>query len=156
MGAPGRGVVDNRPIDDQPVIEILKRLYDAWNRRDIDAGLAEAAEDMVWHGPPDSPFAGPHEGAAQVRRFAEGIFELFDRIVREPQSFERHGSHTLVEVTSLVRGAGSGVEVEVALFDVWGIDDDGRVHSYAVFSERVDALRYIERNQPAATPVRPG
>lgn len=136
------------------MIDTLERAYDAWNRRDVDGGLEFAAPDMEWHGPADSPFAGPHRGHAQIRRFAEELFEMFDRIVRTPKRYEIHGEHVLVEVDSSVRGAGSGVEVAVSLVDVWTVRDRLCVR-YAVFGDMASALDYIARGEPAeaAAPV---
>lgn len=144
--------MDNRRVDEDLVIERLRHGYDAWNRGDVEAGLEFAADDMEWHGPPESPFAGPHLGHAQIRAFAHGMLEMFDRIVRTPQDFEIHGDHVLVPVQSLVRGVGSGVEVEVSLVDVWTISD-GLVARYAVFPDREQALAYIARGERAAAPA---
>lgn len=147
--------MDNRGVDEGLVIERLRHGYDAWNRGDIEAGLEFAAEDMEWHGPPDSPFAGPHMGHAQIRAFAHGMLEMFARIERTPQGFEIHGDHVLVPVQSFVRGTGSGIEVEVSLVDVWTIRE-GLVARYAVFPDRGEALAYIACGEHASEPAPAG
>ena len=127
-------------------MRLVERAYDAWNRRDIEAGLTMMSEDVVWQPPPDSPFAGPYVGHDQVRRFFESMLELFDAIHRTPGRMEMLGSHVVVDVHSTVRGAGSGVEVEVAVTDVFTIEN-GLCTRYAVFPDRAQALAYVARQE---------
>lgn len=101
------------------VIGVLARAYDAWNRRDVDAGLELMHPDIEWRAPPDSPFAGPYRGCGELRRFFMSMLETFDELRREPVEFIERGDEVIVPVQSYVRGAGSGVGVDVALIDVW-------------------------------------
>ena len=104
-------------------VDTLRQGYEAWNRLDMDEGLALLDPDIEWHPPADSPFAGPYRGIAEVRRFFESMLETFDEIRREPLEFVERGNRVLVPVRSYVRGVGSGVGVEVALIDMWEFRD---------------------------------
>ena len=116
------------------VVDTLAKAYESWNRRDLDGGLALLHPEIEWHSPPESPFAGPHKGIAAVRRFAESMLETFDEFRREPLAFVEEGDRVIVPVKSYVRGAGSGVGVEVRLIDVWELRD-GLAVRYEVYPD---------------------
>lgn len=125
-------------------IDILLEGYDAWNRGDVEAGLAYFAEDAEWFGPSRSPFAGPYRGRRSIERFFRSMLELFEELRREPIGFEEHGDTVLVRVRSYARGMGSGAGVEVMLTDVWTFRGAGVVR-YQVFDRHEDALRESRR-----------
>lgn len=54
-------------------IEVVKRHFDAWNRRDVDAIVATFAEGGTY----TTPIAGHGLTGEAVRRFARGIFTTF-------------------------------------------------------------------------------
>lgn len=119
-------------------IDALVRGYEAWNRGDVDGGMEMLHADIEWCPPADSPFAGPHRGHAAVRRFFESMLEAFDELRREPLEFVEDGDRVLVPVRSYVRGAGSGVGVEVGVIDVWQVRD-GLVVRYEVHPDTAAA-----------------
>ena len=53
--------------------ELLRRAVEAYNRRDIEALVAELDPEVEWH--PALP--GPLEGAATIYRGHDGIAEMF-------------------------------------------------------------------------------
>ena len=48
-------------------IDVVRRLYQAVNNRDLVAAEDCFAPDVVWHLPGDSPIAGHHHGWAEIR-----------------------------------------------------------------------------------------
>jgi ketosteroid isomerase-like protein len=48
-------------------VDVVRRLYQAVNDRDLDAAGRCFAPDAVWHLPGHSPIAGDHRGWAQIR-----------------------------------------------------------------------------------------
>lgn len=115
-------------------LDTLARGYESWNRRDIEGGLALLDPEIEWHPPAESPFAGPYKGIAAVRRFFESMLEIFDEFRREPLDFVEDGDRVMVPVKSYVRGAGSGVGVEVSLIDVWQLRE-GLAVRYEVYPD---------------------
>ncbi len=58
--------------DSNPNIEAVQRLYSAYGRADVEAVLAELADDVDWAAEADGdvvPWWGPHQGKAEVPRF---------------------------------------------------------------------------------------
>lgn len=113
------------------VVDTLTQGYEAWNSRDIEAGVELLHPDIEWRPPPESPFAGPYRGRAEVRRFFRSMLEAFEELRREPLEFIERGDKVIVPVRSYVRGAGSGVGVTVSVIDVWELRD-GRAISYEI------------------------
>jgi ketosteroid isomerase-like protein len=55
-----------------PKIETVQRLYEAYGRGDVDAVLADIADDVEWAAEAAGvgvPWWGPHDGKAEVPRF---------------------------------------------------------------------------------------
>jgi ketosteroid isomerase-like protein len=48
-------------------VDVVRRLYQAINDRDLAAAGRCFAPDALWHLPGDSPIAGDHRGWAQIR-----------------------------------------------------------------------------------------
>jgi uncharacterized protein len=48
-------------------VDVVRRLYQAINDRDLAAAERCFAPDALWHLPGDSPIAGDHRGWAQIR-----------------------------------------------------------------------------------------
>jgi hypothetical protein len=78
---------------------LLRRAYDAFNARDIDAALACAHTDVDW---PNGMEGGREHGHAAVRDYWTRQFGLIDSHV-EPESFEDVDGKIVVEVHQVVR-----------------------------------------------------
>jgi uncharacterized protein len=51
--------------------QLMRRLYDAYNRGDFDTILAAMTDDIEWYVPGAAPFAGHRRGRDEVRQFFE-------------------------------------------------------------------------------------
>src|SRR3954454_17329414 len=49
--------------------ELMRRLYDAYNKGDIDTVLANMTDDITWYAPGPAPFAGHRRGRDEMREF---------------------------------------------------------------------------------------
>ncbi|MSO40673.1 MAG: nuclear transport factor 2 family protein [Solirubrobacterales bacterium] len=85
-------------------VEILKSLYEAINRGEIDRALEAMAQDVRWSRPPDVPITGTLEGIDQVERMWRAFLGSSGRFEIEPTSFEQNGDRVLAQVT--MRGGG--------------------------------------------------
>ena len=61
--------------DEHPNAQLLRRLYDAYARRDKDAICELIAEDCTWHIPGRGPYSGDYQGR-------DAIIELFRSLMR--------------------------------------------------------------------------
>ena len=67
---------NNREGTPDPKIEAVQRLYEAYGRGDVDAVLAELADDVDWAAEAAStsvPWYGPYRGKGEVPRFLKEI-----------------------------------------------------------------------------------
>src|SRR2546421_12635533 len=67
---------DNTQTKSDPKIEAIQRLYAAYGRGDVDAVLAELADDVDWAAEASGtsvPWWGPYRGKSEVPRFFKEI-----------------------------------------------------------------------------------
>jgi ketosteroid isomerase-like protein len=122
---------------DVEIIARLRRAYQAFNRGDFDAAM-EVLHPEVEFVPPGGQ--GSISGADAVRAWMEP--DAFEKQVIEPLDFTVKGNKVLVHQRGWNRGAASGIELEVNIWAVWTLNDDGlvtRLESY-LFHEKAEAL----------------
>jgi ketosteroid isomerase-like protein len=70
-------------------LRVVKDVYAAYDRGDLDAVLAALADDIVWTNPypPHVPLAGVFEGHAAFRRFVGAIRESTQSLTFEAREF---------------------------------------------------------------------
>jgi ketosteroid isomerase-like protein len=100
----------------QENVEIARRAYDAWNRDDLDAFLAELDPEVVWHTAIEGTAEGDdmvyrgHAGARQIWKDYRG--EVFSRIESWETELLDLGDSVLRFGRLRVTGRTSGVEME--------------------------------------------
>jgi ketosteroid isomerase-like protein len=124
----------------QENVEVVKRLYDAFNRDDFDAGLALCDSEVVIDrsnsiGPDAQTYRG-HPGLEQFwsewkRAWADTRWEIDECI--------DNGGNVVVLGRLYARGAASGVSVEANVSQVVVVRG-GKVLSSKLFQSRSDAL----------------
>ena len=115
-------------------IEIVGRLIDAWNQRDLQAALKAMHPQCEVRGVEVRETLRGHDGvAAGFREW----FEAFDEFTIEPENFIADGDRVLVSMRQRARGKGSGLEIEqrFQLFTMC----DGLVFRFEEYSEEADA-----------------
>ena len=124
-------------------VELTRRGYEAFARRDLDAVFEEFMHpEIEAHDPPEIPDAAIHRGREAVRRDWEEIYELFeDFSIDVEKSFDR-GDEVLVLLRYRGRGSESGVEVEAPMAHVWTIRD-GKAVRLRQFLDRAEALEAV-------------
>ena len=118
---------------DQEIISSLRRVYEAYSRADFDAAIEIAHPDIVFV-PPGGQ--SPLRGADALRAWMEPDAIAEQRV--EPRDFRVRGNKVLVRQHTWGRGAGSGIELEVDMWVVWTLNDDGlvtRVEAFLVDQE---------------------
>jgi hypothetical protein len=84
-----------------PKIDAIQRLYEAYGRGDVDAVLAEVADDVEWAAEAVStsvPWYGPHRGKEDVAKFFGEIGGSVDVTEFEPLSFTANDTDVIVAV----------------------------------------------------------
>ena len=107
-------------------LEAIRKVYEAMNRRDMEA-LEALAEDHRWRNAPDMPEAGVREGRESTLGYVAALFETSDEIQTEIREVVDLGPEAVIFVVRhRVRGAASGAEAERDEVHLWRARD-GRV-----------------------------
>jgi ketosteroid isomerase-like protein len=134
----------NNPPSD-PKIATVQRMYEALGRGDIDAIVAEVADDVDWisvtpNGSPSVPWYGSYQGRSEVPRF-----------------FKEIGTNVQITEFSPLSFTSNETDVMVAL--VWGITVNATgksatlpmQHWFRFANGKVVAVRTAEDSEQTAT-----
>ncbi len=120
--------------------ELVRQLFDDFNRGDFEAALAKIDEDVEWGDPPDMPdTGGTYRGHAAMidgfRRFMGAWEELrvdLDELIEE-------GDRVVALTHQVGRSRGTGIEVDQHIAQVYEFSD-GKVTRVRQFRTREEAL----------------
>jgi ketosteroid isomerase-like protein len=128
----------------QDDIELIRRLYDSFNERGIDAVFDWLDPAIVWVNPSNSidhqVFHG-HEGVAKW--FHELLEPQFESAKFYPEDFVELGGQIVVRLRACVRTRGSEHELEAPFAHLVTVRD-GKVTSMRMFSDQAQAMRAAE------------
>ena len=123
-------------------VELVRRIYEAFNRRDVVTPFEIYAEDIVWdlsHTARGNLFPQPvlhgHEGVREGWRDVLGAFAEVDFTVEELTDAD---DKVFATIRELDVGRASGASVSALHFAVWTLDS-GKVARLQVFDERAPA-----------------
>ena len=110
------------------IISSLRRICEAFNRKDFDTAIAMAHPEIELV---RLEGMSALRGADALRAWMEPDAIEDQRI--EPREFRIKDDKVLVRTHTWGRGAGSGIDVEVDLWVVWTLDEDGLVTQIEIF-----------------------
>ena len=97
-------------------VERVLEGYEAFNRGDFEAVIAQLPDDVEWRVLDQFPDQGPFRGREGVRRFWESWLETFSDFHAEIDEVVDAGDHVIVMTRVVGRGRDSGVEVETPTY----------------------------------------
>jgi ketosteroid isomerase-like protein len=103
---------------DQEMISILRRLYEALNHEDFDGAMEIAHPEVEFI---RAGVESPVRGAGALRAWLEPDALVDQRW--EPKEFRVNGDKVLVQQNTRARGAASGIEFDVDTLVVWTLED---------------------------------
>jgi ketosteroid isomerase-like protein len=124
----------------QDNVERLREAFDAFNRRDFDGAIANAAKDITWE-----PFLSETEtpllrGREDVRAAWKAQVEMMDVRV-EPEELIPVGDHNVVACIRLIaQGHGSGMSLDAPVIWVFTSDEEGLTRRVQRYGSREEAL----------------
>jgi ketosteroid isomerase-like protein len=123
-------------------VEIVRRAFEAFNRRDFDVALRDAAPDVtVDMSHSRGPYADVYVGHDAIRRVWTDLTEVFERTTMVPDEFIPHGEYVVVPGPTRMTGRG-GIEVEAK--GAWVATlRDGRVVRWTIYQDRAEALKAV-------------
>jgi ketosteroid isomerase-like protein len=121
-------------------VDLVRTLFDDFNRGDFEAAFAKIAEDVEWGAPPDMPDTGGayhgHEGVVTGFGRFMGAWERID--VDLEDVIERDG-RVVVQTHWRGRSKGTGIEVDQRVAQLYELSD-GRVTRVRQFRTLDEAL----------------
>jgi len=106
----------------QENVEVVRRLYSAWNARDLKATTELAHPDVEWL--PDRRVGqGPVRGGENIVRFFMDQAETFEEFRVEPERFLDKADQVLVFVRTTGRGTASGAGFDIRIGHLWTLRD---------------------------------
>jgi ketosteroid isomerase-like protein len=133
------------PLQAEPmapdVADVVRRSYDAFNRRDLDALLSLYHPGCLWdmthfEGWPDTPVYRGHEG---LRKIFEEFYGAWDEVRVEPSDLLQIGPRLMVTCTLRVLGSASGAEVSLQFTQV-GETRDGLIYIIDNYTNKSQAF----------------
>jgi ketosteroid isomerase-like protein len=122
----------------------VRGVYDAYDRRDVDALLGAVAHDVAWHAPDTLPWGGTRHGMDGVRTY----FELLDEHVEDgwgdPDEYLDAGDRVVVLGRLRGRARQTGREFEARFAHVWDFEDGVAV----TFESIVDSAPVLAALEP--------
>jgi ketosteroid isomerase-like protein len=121
-------------------VAAAKRIYEARNRGDVDAVLAECDPDVTWQ-PHLATLGGqPVRGHGEVRAYMDSLQVDWVGFRHEPLEFFDAGDQVVAFLDTYARGAGSGIDVVVPVAHVLTFRD-GKCRGYVSYHDRAEAMR---------------
>jgi ketosteroid isomerase-like protein len=121
-------------------VAAAKRIYEARNRGDVDAVLAECDPEVEWQ--PHLARLGnePIRGHDAVRAYMISLGEDWESFRHEPVRFFDAGDKVVAFLDTYARGRGSGVDLEVPVAHVLTFEG-GKCLGYVSYHDRAEAMR---------------
>jgi ketosteroid isomerase-like protein len=93
----------------QENVEIVRALIAAWNAGDIEALIADAHPELVYHPRADEPDPSPHVGRDAFERLVYGFVDSFSEVTFEVLELIDAGDHVIASTVlhAVLHGQGS-------------------------------------------------
>src|SRR2546426_9181074 len=104
-------------------VEIVRAIFEAFNRGDWDAVFRDLHPDFELTTPARGLDAGTFRGREEGQGYWEDFFTPYEAVTVEPEEFFERGDQLVVFVTGRLRPKGSSAEVEVQTGHLWTFRD---------------------------------
>jgi uncharacterized protein len=140
--------------------EVLRGIYDAFNRRDLDGLLSgfhpeievDETEDLAYAaallrvlGPRFVVLSGGYRGHEEVKRLFESVWEIAEWFTARPKDFIQIGDAVIVVLRLHARARETGLEGEADTAHLWTMED-GKGRRLRVYADAGKAHKAFERN----------
>jgi ketosteroid isomerase-like protein len=128
-------------------VELVRRLYAAYDDGDLDAAFALLDAQIEWHVgeiPGFDDLNPLYVGHAGVRDFFRTWLEAWETISFEYEEFIDAGDEVVASLSQRTRGRASGVELELSSYaQLWTVCA-GKLTRVQFFLSRQDAFRALQ------------
>jgi ketosteroid isomerase-like protein len=119
--------------------ELVRSGYEAFNRRDVEAAVADLDPDVVWWPSADEPVTEPSRGHTGFRERIDSMLELSPDIHVEIEELFEAGDLVVACLRYSGRGRGSGAPLEIGETHVVRVRD-GKIVEVREYRHRSQAL----------------
>jgi ketosteroid isomerase-like protein len=124
----------------QENVELVRRVYELWNRGDLDAAVEMLDQHVVWNAYAHLPDSRPRHGVHEVQQWASEFAQAWGEIQAHIERLEEVGDDLVLALVRMTgRGRGSGAAVES------GVDG----HVWTVRDRKVAAVRMYQGTEDA-------
>jgi len=131
----------------QEHVEVIRRLYEAFNRRELTGELEALDPNFEWI-PDGRSFESAIRGREHVLRFLEDQIETLD-LRLQPEKFFEKGDQVIAFIRATGRGEASRAEMDISIAGVWTLRD-GMVVRGQAYADRGEALEAVGLSEPSA------
>ena len=121
---------------------LLRRFYESFNQRDLDAVLELCTDDVEVYKDPEvveMVAAFTPRGQERVAQYLRGWLESWDAYNARPEDFMQTGDDVAALVHLRARGKGSQFDIEEEMADVFTVRE-GKIARVRLYVRRTDAL----------------
>ena len=122
-------------------VEVVRRAFEAFRRRDWQSFIAPFDPDIEWHDRPEAGL-GTFHGHDGVRRFFQTILEAWEHYDARAEDIIGAGDQVVVFIHQTARGSASGVDVEERIAGVFRLHG-GKVCYVRIYTDRNEALEAV-------------
>jgi ketosteroid isomerase-like protein len=127
----------------QENVEVVRRIFEAFNSREWAAWESHHHPDFEWSDPPEMPGGGFHRGVGSIRRFLDDVLETADEWHVEIDDIKSVGDDRVLMLgRSILVGRASGIAMEDPLFQLFDLEQ-GRVTRVQTFRSSDEALEAV-------------
>ena len=123
----------------QDNVEIVRIVWDAWNRGDYSAALEPIAPDIRLESHLGAEFDATLDGIASVQKWLGSFWGAFVDFHSEVEEYIPAGDDVVISIHHHAKGKSSGVEVEMHNWQVFTVRE-GKIVRYRLFRTRGEAL----------------
>jgi ketosteroid isomerase-like protein len=121
-------------------VEVVRQIFEAFNRRDWAEWEAHHHPDVLWSNPPEAPDSGIRRGVGEVRGIFDELLDLGGDWQVEVEEIAAVGKErVLMRGRSVFVGRASGIPIEDPVLQLFDLED-GRVRRVQTFRSLPEAL----------------
>ena len=119
-------------------VELVRAIYDAFNRRDWDAAFRDQSPDgeLIL---PSGPNSNRYQGRDAIQGYWEEMLSAFDALLAEPEQLLEAGDQVVAIVRTRAQPKGTSAEIETRNGHLWTVRD-GKGVCMQLFPAPEDAL----------------
>jgi uncharacterized protein len=127
-------------------LDVVRAAYEAFARGDMAALTKRLHPEIEWRTTPEVPFMGNYAGLDEFLRGMEEWTSAFEDVTTRVVEMIDAGENVIVHHRMRGRGRDSGVEVDLAIYQVVAVRDGQlvRMHDYTSREEALEAAAQLQ------------